>query len=152
MIHLLASLALLLIGHMLGSLAIYANHRFILHGWLGKTWMLGWARRLHAMHHKYAYVAEGEDDTYHRYFTRTPLTAKIVLVILLAGMLSLSVPLGLGLLSSWCYYEFMHRMIHGRWRNTYVGSHHELHHRRPKGNFAGVHPWMDTVFRSKHKT
>lgn len=151
MIHLLVALILFALGHLLGSFAIYANHRFILHGSLGKLWFLSWARRLHAMHHKHAYVEDGEEDLYHRYFTRTPILAQVVVTVLLILVSIVSIPLSLGFISAWCYYEFTHRMIHGAWRSSWIGRHHELHHKRPKGNFAGVHPWMDTIFKTKHK-
>lgn len=138
----------LIFGHVLGSLLVYANHRFVLHGWIGRLRMFSWARHLHAMHHKHAYPSSSGEDVYYRYYSATPTWVKISLSLIFLAVCFFSVPLGIGLSSAIVYYEIMHRNIHGRWRNTYTGRHHEAHHRRPKYNFAGVYPWIDSVFRT----
>lgn len=143
---------LFLLGHCLGALALYANHRYILHGRLGATKYLKWAYRLHAMHHKHAYPGtESDSKRYYVFFSRTPIPVLISLAMLISGTIYFLPALGLGLASAWMYYEFMHRAAHGFLRYTHVGHHHEMHHMHPKYNYAGVYPFLDRVFRTKLK-
>lgn len=141
----LSFVALLISGHTLGSLLIYANHRFILHGKLGKIGPLVRAKHLHALHHKHAY------DNDYAYFSQTPKIAVVAVWMTVASVCLLSVPFGLGLASAYVFYEYAHEKIHTSWRSSKYGQHHETHHKFPKGNFAGVHPRIDYLFRTNHK-
>lgn len=140
------------LGHVLGALLLYANHRWILHGKLGATRYLRWAYRLHALHHKYAYPGNSSDSKrYHVFFSRTPAVVFVVL-FLLVGIIFYYIPaLGIGLSSAWIYYEFMHRAAHGFLRYSFIGKHHETHHLHPKTNFAGVYPWIDSIFKTSNQ-
>lgn len=134
---------LFLSGHLFGALLVYLNHRFVLHGRLGDTRLLRWAKKLHALHHKFAY------GPFFSSFAKTPLSVKLTLAACICLLCALCMPLGLGFLTALCYYEVMHRLIHSRLRQTAVGQHHEMHHKFPHYNFSGTYPFIDHLFGTK---
>lgn len=125
-------------GHIFSVFMLYFNHRFILHGFLGKMKLLKRARYLHALHHKNAYTE--------RESIRTPISITVILAVMICIVMKLQIFCGLGIASAWLYYEVMHNWLHGGGRFTKLGRLHETHHRRPHKNFSGIHPWLDVLF------
>lgn len=145
-------LCLFVVGHFTGAFLIFLNHRFVLHGSLGKTRLLKWARELHAQHHKYAYCDDHNDDAYANFFSsfsKTPWKVKFIVGSAIVLLTALVPGLGFGLGTSMLYYEFAHKKIHGSWRNSRIGRHHEMHHKFPHYNFSGTYPFIDSIFKTK---
>jgi sterol desaturase/sphingolipid hydroxylase (fatty acid hydroxylase superfamily) len=124
----------------MGAFAIYFNHRFVLHGKLGKLPVLRKTMIMHGLHHAHSYTDDCLD------YINIPVWGWITLLSLTGLLTYLSLPMGLGLLSCWVYYEIMHRYIHFQGKDGSFGVHHRLHHEKPNINFSGVHPWIDRIF------
>lgn len=136
----LTNLLLFVIGHLMGAFAIYFNHRFVLHGKLGKLPLLRKTMIMHGLHHAHSYTDDCLD------YIDIPVWGWVGLLSISAIVTYISIPLGLGLVSLWFYYEIVHRYIHFQGKDGKFGQHHRRHHEKPNINFSGVHPWIDSLF------
>jgi sterol desaturase/sphingolipid hydroxylase (fatty acid hydroxylase superfamily) len=133
-------LVLFLFGHLISAVAVYLNHRFLLHGRLGRLPILKKLKRLHALHHAHAY-----DEVRNDYFE--PAWVKAAFAVVLLGVCFISVSFSLGLLSFGLFYGYRHKSIH----NTDLDSHFSIHHRHhhlvnPRCNYSGIYPSIDYIF------
>lgn len=131
---------LFVLGHLTGAFGIYLNHRFILHGKLGKLPLLNKAMVMHGLHHAHSYT----DDCLE--YIAIPSWGWAMLLGVTGISIAVSPAFGVGLASCWLYYEIMHRYIHFEGRDGEFGQHHRRHHEKPNINFSGVHPWIDRIF------
>lgn len=135
---------LFLSGHLLSSLLVYLNHRFILHGILGK-WgklpILKQARRLHAEHHRHAY-----DEDRNNHFEPAWVTIGFAMIMGLIGTF-ISFPFALGIASFGLLYSYRHKRIHNVDMDSKFSLHHKHHHQgNARKNFSGVYPFVDRLF------
>jgi sterol desaturase/sphingolipid hydroxylase (fatty acid hydroxylase superfamily) len=135
--HFLATAA---IGHFVGALVLYLNHRFVFHGRLGKLPALKKMRRLHTLHHRHAF-----DDLANDYLV-TPLWGQLSLsaLFILSGII-VSPAFALGLFTFALVYAYRHRITHNGDQSRFA-LHHMHHHRKIDVNFAGVYPIFDRAF------
>jgi sterol desaturase/sphingolipid hydroxylase (fatty acid hydroxylase superfamily) len=135
------SLVLFLFGHALSSLLVYLNHRFVLHGKLGKLPLLKDFRQLHIAHHRHAY-----DDERNLHFEPLWLTGSLFFIIGGIGVL-VNGYLALGMASFAGLYAYRHKRIHNKDESSYFSKHHRYHHtRNGRVNFSGIYPWIDKLF------
>lgn len=139
MTNIITFFALILLGHWLGALLVYLNHRFVFHGKLKRLPFFRYGAKIHAMHHKYAY----EDiDPY----IIVPLGINIVITFSLFLVGIFSVPLSVGLSSFWFLYIYRHWAIHNADFTSYFYRHHSYHHKSNiKSNYSGIYPVIDKV-------
>jgi sterol desaturase/sphingolipid hydroxylase (fatty acid hydroxylase superfamily) len=138
----------LLAGWVIWQWLEYIIHRFFFH-WEG----IGPISRrvhdvVHGYHHKYP-------DDFNRLVM--PLSASIPLALLIAGICALighpdvTLPLYVGIVSGYLWYDFNHWSTHARKPLTAWGkairSHHMAHHfADPNKNFGISHRWIDRLF------
>jgi len=136
----MTSVLLFALGHTLTAFGFYFNHRFVLHGKLGKLPLLKNGKRLHALHHANPYGKEA--------FKNINIPSYIVLLIfsIFALCAVVSIPLALGCISMFFYYEIVHRLIHSYDDWSFIHKHHKKHHENPRVNFSGTQPWIDRIF------
>lgn len=126
----------------------YALHRVWLH-WEGNG---PFTRRLHAIIHGYHHTYP--DD---RWRLVMPLGASIPLGMVVAGLLHLfgrpdvTLPIFVGIVGGYVWYDFLHFSFHHRKPKTAWGramrTHHLAHHfADPSSNFGISHRWLDRLF------
>lgn len=132
-------------GFLAWELMEYFIHKHVFHTWPGWTG--------HGFHHKYP------DDPNRLVM---PLPVSIGLASLIAGGLALvgrhdfTIPLWLGIVAGYLWYDFMHWSTHYREPLTSWGrqlrAHHMAHHfGDPDKNFGISHMWMDRLLGSEMK-
>lgn len=132
-------------GFLVWELMEYFIHKHVFHTWPGWTG--------HGFHHKYP------DDPNRLVM---PLPVSIGLASLIAGLLSLvgrpdlMIPLWVGIVVGYLWYDFMHWSTHYREPLTGWGkrlrAHHMAHHfGDPDTNFGISHMWMDKLLGTEMK-
>lgn len=128
------------IGHVMGAVILYASHRWIFHGKLGKLPLLREFKRLHLRHHRYSY-SEHKNE-----FLVVPLWAKTIILSLIALVALIQPGLSLGLFTFALLYSHRHYAIHNEDNYSHFHFHHHYHHKKPNVNYSGVYPILDNVF------
>ena len=131
----------MIVGHFTAAVAVYLNHRFVFHGFLGKLPVLRQLRKLHCLHHAHAY-----DNQRNNYFEPIWVRALFFVVIGLFGFY-LSWAFSFGLLTYGIFYYYRHKAIHNYDFTSNFSLHHEYHHKKnPFTNFSGIYPFIDRIF------
>lgn len=137
----LATGVVFLLGHLCGALGFYLNHRFIMHGKLGRLPLLKNVKRLHALHHAHPYDHLRNDHLI------IPVWGKILMMGLIALLSVFSFPFAMGGLSFFIYYGYRHYNIHNHDHESHFYLHHHFHHSHDSlANYSGVYPFVDKVF------
>ena len=141
-------------GFVLWQFMEYFIHKNVFH-WIGEA---PWARRfhdlLHGYHHRYP------DDPSRLVM---PLSVSIPLAIVIAALLylvgtpSATIPLWVGIVLGYLWYDFMHWSTHYRkpltkWGQKIRGHHMSHHFADPGTNYGISHRYIDIIFGTeKHR-
>ena len=137
----------LLAGHFCGCTGFYLNHRYVMHGKLGKFKFFKKIKRLHAIHHAHPY------DALRNKHLIIPVWGKILMAIMIAFLSYLNFAFAIGVLSFFLVYGYRHYRIHNQDRSSYFYQHHHYHHVYDSTtNFSGVYPIIDRLFRTYTQT
>ena len=134
-------------GHFCGAIGFYLNHRFIMHGKLGKVSFLKKIKRLHAIHHAHPY------DGLRNKHLIIPIWGKLLIAIMIACLSYLNFKFALGVLSFFILYGYRHYRIHNQDSKSHFYQHHYYHHTFDStSNYSGVYPGIDLLFRTYTQT
>ncbi len=141
------AVVLVCFGHFSGAVAFYLNHRFVMHGKLGKLFFLKKIKRLHAIHHAHPY-----DRLRNRHLI-IPLWGKLLMALLIGVLSLLSFSYAVGVLSFFLLYGYRHYRIHNQDRKSHFYYHHHYHHVYDlSSNYSGVYPVVDKIFKTYVQT
>jgi len=136
-----------ILGHLSGALGFYFNHRFVMHGKLGKLFLLKRIKRLHAIHHAHPY------DQLRNQYLIIPIWGKILMALLIGVLSLLSFFYAMGVLSFFLLYGYRHYRIHNQDRKSHFYYHHHYHHKYDFSyNYSGVYPSIDKIFKTYVQT
>ncbi len=131
----------IVVGHFVGAMILYLNHRFVFHGKLGRLPILSKIKKLHAMHHAHP------DDIWMEEFIFVPIWARVIIAsAVMAIGVFINAWIALGLVSFMILYSYRHYEIHTRDRSSKFYKHHSIHHAVPTHNFSGMYPFIDDIF------
>ncbi len=138
---------LFLIGHFIAALAVYLNHRFVLHGNLRRVPFLKPLARLHGLHH--ANLDENNVDKY----IFMPWWSKLSFYALMILFAFINIPFTIGIISFALLYQYRHWSIHHSDDTSKFYYHHHYHHCVDvKKNLSGIYPVLDKVFQTYVET